>query len=321
MKTKIENVPSAQTEKTTVQQPLYSRLKQTILPQLVHNLLASCPNAGSGVHRWIYYVAGKLNPHFPDKDELERLLEEATANCGREVPAREIEDAVRNSDPARSNALGQTQTFHRWPNTNQERIEAIVRDGPNFAQLADLSPVKWRDDARHTEEIIDALFPGNPLICAGRTKKLCATASREKWRGFLEKLQFIVPSPMSAKHGMTKDGEKSMRALDNTGPRRFIVVEFDTGTFDMHAAVLIHLAKFAPLVMVVHSGNKSAHGWFFCAGTPDSTVERFFRYAVSLGADPATLTRCQLVRMPDGQRDNGKRQQVVYFNPKPLEVK
>ena len=122
MKTKIENVPSAQTEKTTVQQPLYSRLKQTILPQLVRNLLASCPNAGSGVHRWIYYVAGKLNPHFPDKDELERLLEEATANCGREVPAREIEDAVRNSDPARSNALGQTQTFHRWPNTNQERI-------------------------------------------------------------------------------------------------------------------------------------------------------------------------------------------------------
>jgi hypothetical protein len=106
-----------------------------------------------------------------------------------------------------------------------------------------------------------------------------------------------------------------MRTIENTGPRRFLVVEFDTGTFDQHAAVLCHLLRYAPLVMVVHSGNKSAHGWFFCAGGQESAVERFFRYAVSLGADPATWTRCQLVRMPDGQRDNGKRQSVIYFNP------
>jgi hypothetical protein len=227
---------------------------------------------------------------------------------------------VRNSDPTRLNASGQDQTFHRWPKRNKEQIEAIVRDGPNFAQLADLSPVKWDDDARHTEEIIDSMFPRNPLICAGRTKKLCATASREKWRGFLEKLQFIVPSPMSATHGMTKSNKRGMRALDNTGPRRFMVVEFDTGTFDMHAAVLMHLAKFAPLVMVVHSGNKSLHGWFFCARDPDSAVEKCFGYAVSLGADPATWTRCQLVRMPDGQRENGKRQQVAFFNPKGVDT-
>ena len=43
------------------------------------------------------------------------------------------------------------------------------------------------------------------------------------------------------------------------------------------------------------------------------------RYAVSLGADPATWTRCQFVRMPDGLRPRAGawpvRQQVFHFNP------
>jgi hypothetical protein len=37
--------------------------------------------------------------------------------------------------------------------------------------------------------------------------------------------------------------------------------------------------------------------------------------AVRLGADSHTWTRCQLVRMPDGIRDNGNRQRVYYFAP------
>ena len=37
--------------------------------------------------------------------------------------------------------------------------------------------------------------------------------------------------------------------------------------------------------------------------------------AVRFGADKARWTRCQLVRMPDGTRDNGNRQRVFYFAP------
>ncbi len=39
------------------------------------------------------------------------------------------------------------------------------------------------------------------------------------------------------------------------------------------------------------------------------------RYAASLGADRATWTRSQFVRMPDGLRANGKRQTLYFFNP------
>jgi hypothetical protein len=41
-------------------------------------------------------------------------------------------------------------------------------------------------------------------------------------------------------------------------------------------------------------------------------------YAVTLGADPAMWTRSQFARMPDGLRDNGKRQAAFYFNPNAL---
>lgn len=100
----------------------------------------------------------------------------------------------------------------------------------------------------------------------------------------------------------------------------FLVVEFDRGTPDEHAALLTHLASFAPMVCTVHSGGRSLHGWFLVHGQSDEKVLRFFRYAISLGADPATWTRSQFVRMPDGLRDNGKRQTVFFLNFNSLEV-
>ena len=36
-----------------------------------------------------------------------------------------------------------------------------------------------------SEEVIDRLFPGNPLLCAGKTKFEFRTQPRESWRNFL----------------------------------------------------------------------------------------------------------------------------------------
>jgi hypothetical protein len=173
---------------------------------------------------------------------------------------------------------------------------------------------------RHTEQIIDRLFPGNPLLCCGKSQSDFDTKPRESWRGELASLQFVVPSPMLAVTGQTKDGKESKHALANTGVRRFLVCEFDTGAPDEHSALLIHLAGYAPMACAVHSGGKSLHGWFFIHGQPDDKVLKFFRYAVSLGADRATWTRSQFVRMPDGTRDDGKQQTVFFLNFRPLEA-
>jgi hypothetical protein len=148
---------------------------------------------------------------------------------------------------------------------------------------------------------------------------------------------------MTAQTGLTKDGKLSEHSQAAVGPRRFLVVECDfseknrTGTadtalaplirklaavgitrLDMCAAVLSHLARYAPLALAVHSGGKSIHGWFPCPGQPEDKLRRFMTYAVSLGADDRTWLREQFVRIPDGLRQKPGtpiRQAVFYFNP------
>lgn len=246
-------------------------------------------------------------------DHIAAILENAAAICGRRVPIREIEDAVRNS---RASAV-QPPSFRQpcWPSLNVELRQAIIGTGSGLVDLWEISPIRFENNESHTEEIIDQLFPGNPLLCVGAAAHDCQTAPRNEWRGRLTRLPLIVPSPMTARTGRNKNGEVSNRCLENTGPRRFLVVEFDTGTIDEHAALLQHLAEFAPLALAVFSGSKSLHSWFHCGDVSAEKVSRFFRYAVSLGADRATWTRCQLVRMPGGTRENGKHQVVYFFNP------
>jgi hypothetical protein len=203
------------------------------------------------------------------------------------------------------------------------------------------------------EFFLDALFPGDPLLCIGSTTwDDTSPKTREEWRGLLETRQFIVPSPMKSRHGRTEDGRPSNRGLEMVGPRRFLVVEFDPPKYenlpldeqrrcetaakyyavkrDEQAARLHHLDEFSPLIVAVSSGGKSLHGWFSCEGQDEAVMRDFFCYAVSIGADKATWTKNQWVRLPDGLRSeditrpDGRRQRVrklqrtLYFNPDAL---
>jgi hypothetical protein len=248
--------------------------------------------------------------------EIVSLLARMSTNCGRFVPRREIVSAVQDSLGCAWQPGGQLQPIQpapKWPSENEEQRAAIIRDGGGLVDLWEASPVRLDDNTTHTEALIDALFPGDPLLCCGRSNADFDTKPREDWRGELSTLQLIVPSPMSAITGRTKDDRESKHTLDNTGDRRFLVIEFDQGGVDEHAALLLHLAARAPLAIVVHSGNKSLHGWFYCTGQPEKRIECFMGYGVSLRADSLTLTRSQFVMKPDGLRDNGKQQVVYYF--------
>ena len=310
---------------------------QAHLPAFASKLLDSCPPAGHGVHGWLFSTARALHAFFPDKSQIVSALADASSTCGREVPLREIEDAVRNSEGCSTSAAPK---HSKWPSKNYEQIEAIVAAGLGLADLWECSPRRIESNEACPDAFIDALFPGNPLLCLGRTNSSFETKPRGQWRGGLSELQFIVPSAMSAVFGTTKDGRRSQHTLTNTGPRQFLVVECDFAekgrqgedtsdaplirharqsgreVSDICAAVLAHLATKGPLALVVSSGGKSLHGWFSCAGQPDEQLQRFMRYAVSVGGDYHTWTRSQFVRLPDGRRENGRRQAVYFFNPK-----
>lgn len=292
------------------------------LPEFLEGLICAPPRAGTGVHPWLFKVARQLHAHLPAGD-IVKLLENRVANCGRHVPRTEIVSAVQNSvgcawHPKYGPTPAPVPCAAKWPKLNRKQREGILSGGPGLVDLWELSWPTLQTEDEQTEHIIDHLFPGNPLLCCGKSSREFDTQPREQWRGQLSKLQLIVPSPMASVNGTTKDGRPSKHTLANTGPRRFLVCEFDTGTSDDHTALLLHLATLSPLVCAVHSGGKSLHGWFCVHGQPEAKVERFFRYAVSLGADPATWTRSQFVRMPDGTRDNGKCQTVFYLNLKLL---
>jgi hypothetical protein len=94
---------------------------------------------------------------------------------------------------------------------------------------------------------------------------------------------------MSKLWGINLNGEKSVRCNDNTGPRRYVVVDFDSGSLDEQAALLLYLDTKVPLALVVFSGSKSLHGWF----PANPGWEEFFRTASRLGADSTLATPCQ----------------------------
>jgi hypothetical protein len=295
------------------------------LPRFILDLLAAGKRTGEGVHVWLFAMARQLWPHR-ERDEIIALLSQAVSGCGRAVPLSEIAAAV---DSAKScawqpgvgrNVFASTARARTWPEVNQTARREIVKDAGGLVEFWKASPVRIETSGSRTEQIVDVIFPAECLLCCGKSSREFDTRPREAWRGELSALQLIVPSPMTAVEGVTKEGKPSRHTLSNTGSRRFLVVEFDTGTTDEHAALLLHLAGYAPMVCAVHSGNKSLHGWFYVQGQPDAKVQKFFRYAVSLGADPATWTSSQFVRMPDGTRDNGKRQTVFFLNFNPMKV-
>jgi hypothetical protein len=303
------------------------------LPEWLSAKVINPPNAGSGVHRWLFTISLQLHGHL-SANEIASVLAAVVSNCGRPVDSREIRDAVNaaaelKKKTARISKVGGKSCSEvngaycmskpKWTSINSRERARIISDIPMTEHLLNiLSPLSIDGDQPPLKWFLQQLFPPGSLLCIGESSHSFVT--RPLVRLLTSKLgstELIVPSPMTAIHGMTKQGKRSMHTLSNTGARYYLVTEFDSGTADEQAALIWHLRDFAPLVMVLRSGGKSLHAWWACSGVD----ERFFRYAVSLGADPATWTRSQFVRIPQGWRaDKQARQQVLFFDPSKLPV-
>ena len=270
-----------------------------------------------GTHKWSFLAALRCKEAGISELEADQLIEAQEDSMPRYFKPGEVADSV-------ASAYGTDDTTKRkWPKLDRAKRRPIISQGRGLKTLQGSSHSEITSDDRITENIIDLMFPGDPLLCVGQSVGVFSTKQREKWRGRLADRQFIVPNPMSNPTGITKDGRESAKTEDNTGDRRFLVIEQDKIDGkdiprDEQEAVLVHLSERLPLILAVSSGGKSVHGWYFCEGMLESELREFMEYAVSLGADSATWTKSQFVRMPDGTRQNGKRQEILHFNPSPL---
>jgi hypothetical protein len=235
--------------------------------------------------------------------------------------------------------------------TDVPRTEKLCETGITAHQLKRSGPVD--PSTLKTWPLLRVLFPDRKtLLCVGNDESSVVVKYRDA-ELHPENLQFIVPNGMTSFTGRNKEGFISVRTLSNTGPRRFLVIEFDFSYFDrsgqipthwhdtldrlhamgrtpqdMCASLLSELsmseqaAGVCRLALVVFSANKSLQGWFYVAGKTDQELRPFFTLAVTLGADRAMWNRHQLCRMPGGLRisgeageQRGRRQEIYFFDP------
>jgi hypothetical protein len=284
-----------------------------------------CPQSGDpngGVNDWwLPSTSRRCQIAGLTENEAYDRLRDGSADCGRRVTDKEIWRAVSwiYSTPLPDGLSRETKPKIR---ANDELIEAITSDprAPGLYDLWEASPVKLAD-RRYTGSILSKLYRPDDLICIGVTEWDFITLPLSELpdsRCMLSAPQYIVPTPMRALKGWTKDepSKLSYKSDDNAGENwMYFDAEFDRRSQDEQAALIAHLSTYAPLVMVVWSGGKSLHGWFRLYGEPEDKAQRFIDYALSLGADSKMNKKSQFGRMPDGMRDNGERQSVIYFNP------
>jgi hypothetical protein len=318
-----------------------------VLARALHNL-ANPPAAGSGVHQWLFSTACLLTEAGYSTTAKFEMMYQASRHVGRAVSAREINSAITAAEQKTSvvtqtaqrqnNEFVVTQTA--WPAPDARHVYSLGKSGPGLYDLWEQSPRRFDDEDDHCEETIDVLFPGNPLLCVGKSAAAFATRRRDVWRGHLANCQLIVPNPMLSVFGLTQEGKKSEHAKTSVGRRCYLVTEFDIAHYardgktrtlwapiidawkkekisvvDACEAAILELAKSLPLVLVVFSGGKSLHAWWRVFGKTEKQSRDFMRKAVRNGADPKTFDSHQFVRMPGGVRSNGSRQVIFYFAP------
>jgi hypothetical protein len=277
-----------------------------------------------GVHSSIMGIARKLCTAGLTQESSVAIItqwrNQNTFRSGRTVSDRELTEAINTAyNTRRRGVLGvgiAAPSPWRWPPANPEKRASLIKPGFDLGALWENSPWRHPKPRAYTRFFLENLFPCNPLVCMGADAVHFDTLLLSEWRN-PEGLQFVVPSPMSARRGQRRDGTgEGAHTLSNTGPRRYIVVDFDDYAGpDIHAGAAWHLGSLMPLAMVVSTGGKGLHAWYKVGGLADEKIKPFFSLAVECGGDPMLWTRSQFARIPDGCRENGHFQRVFYFNP------
>lgn len=282
-----------------------------------------------GIHKAVYATAAKLcDSGATYESAVSAILQwRAAFTFRRPVPNRELIDAtnsayqqLRQQRPhihtRGISGDGLTSPSIKWPKPDPAKRAQIIDPDFGLYDLWEASPVRFEDRRPHTRDILRALFPGDPLVYCGWSMTRFETKRLSEWK-HIESMQFLVPNPMSKPFGKIQNSERlSARSKDNTGDRRFLVIDYDDSAgADVHASASGCLSQYYPLALVLSSGGKSLHAWYYVANANEGDIRTFMARACLLGGDSAMFNKSQFCRMPDGLRVNGRMQTVYHFNP------
>lgn len=289
-----------------------------------------CPKAGEGVNQWCnIHVLRMLRAGFTNRSIYSRLVSQAK-DCGRDIR----QDITHSIETGRIYlGIGKGFETHIFDEVHHEI--SSLKDLPKLdiefqnqvlEQNIQINLHNWPQPKRQYEtfDILYDLF-GKNRICLGystyHTVISHLTRVKSELR-FVNKhinlglCQFIVPTPMAGEYAINVAGKRSVRCLNNTCERWFLVIEFDhLPSQDDQVRLHYELSKIRELRMLVFSGNKSVHGWYDVYREPEKESKELMKVATRLGADPMTWIRCQYVRFPGGINAKTKtKQEILYYN-------
>ena len=286
--------------------------KQRILERLT-------PPPVNGVHAWTLSTARKCRNLGISRDPTEALIKafEPLLRDGRNFQFNEVENAVNKAFStdlkAEASRVSDSISRKQWDPLMTSQIH----------DQAAKTPEDWRaislpnPDKLTPKEVLEIIMKPSPesLICVGyKNGEYGFKRITKEFQEFksLERLSYVIPAMMTAKTGKTQSGKTSAGAKSNTGERLFNVVDLDDPPPEEHSSILWELSKHREPALVLRTGGKGLHGWFPVAEDDD----HFWHAAVLLGADVRIYkNKAQLVRLPNGTRDNGERQEVLFINP------
>ena len=275
-------------------------------------LLKNAPKAGE-THRWLAQVAGALKAVKSAEScfkFLRRCCDELVHH--RQVPDSEIRQAIEFAYGSKSLCV-----LNKAYRSHKPNCDFIKQTLSTTEPLFDAS----KSTGHISEFVLSKLFRPTDLVCTGPTTALPGVWLQDDAIHDAHSLQFIVPNPMLGFSNLNKEGKKSKRCQNNVKVRRYLVTEIDSPDLSKHdqARIITKLSTLAPLVMVVDSGGKSLHAWFFVEDMSYQDQIRLFSVACMLEADPKTWDVCGWVRMPGGNRRAGSeilgKQKILFFNP------
>lgn len=277
-----------------------------------------------GLNRSLYILALKAANRGISPGETAEVLfnwnrgHHAAGTHHRRITRGEVESQVRaaflkaEKTPPGAGFLPPLPAVVYDETRREARIAAAAESGFGVDALRDLS----ERPPHSIRECLSALFAPPELVCLGREKTEFKTRPWGEWtRRALSGVRYVLPNPMRALTGRTQAGRESARCLENASIcPRWGVLEFDRkdAGLNTQAALLHAFARWRgwPLGLVLFSGGKSLHGWYMIEGRLDA----FAQDVEWVGGDPSCRVRSQPYRAPWGVRENGRVQEVLYWN-------
>ena len=307
--------------------PAHLREAASKLPVGEQYTVLTLPDPGEGHNAGLISVAAtcyKLGVSMEDALAHLRVLYDSDRKDYQTAPNRAIRRVWANEGDIPSD--GEDKGENLTP-----QAELLLRfKRTSAAAVIGTSPAST---GTHPKDIVHRLFEPTDVLCIQKTGREGGTLVRcSDLPDDISPYKFLNPSTFKKVEGLDVEqpgGEiKHMtRCNENVKKRPFMVLEYD-GTKGMsdgelRAAVerfttfAFCLAKFAPLVLAVDTGNKSIHFWYDTSKTKPDIVAKFFAQARMHGADKQLAVKSQIARMPNVSSSGEGRdaQTVLFFDP------